>query len=207
MTPEQKALFDQLTELQQRTAINVLAGMTQRAGYYAAGGTAKSDEVADATASELLSNPKVKAFMDAMKEAAVTEAVMSRTEALERLSNFARTDLKDLVEFGQYELGQDDDGNPVIQSSWKIKDSALQDPMKLAVISELTAGRDGIKIKTHSPLAAIKQLADMQGWDSPKKLDHSSSDRSMTPRGIDASKLSTAALAELLAAADESPAD
>lgn len=181
MTPEQKALFDQLTELQQRTAINVLAGMTQRAGYYAAGGTSKSDDVADATASELLSNPKVKAFMDAMKEAAVTEAVMTRTEALERLSNFARTDLKDLVEFGQYELGQDDDGNPVIQSSWKIKDSALQDPMKLAVISELTAGRDGIKIKTHSPLTAIKQLADMQGWDSPKKLDHSSSDGTMTP--------------------------
>ena len=39
------------------------------------------------------------------------------------------------------------------------------------------------------------------------KKDIGSSDGSMTPRGIDASKLSTAALAELLAAADESPAD
>lgn len=39
------------------------------------------------------------------------------------------------------------------------------------------------------------------------KKDLGSSDGSMTPRGIDASKLSTAALAELLAAADESPAD
>ena len=171
MTPEQKALFDQLTELQQRTAINVLAGMTQRAGYYAAGGTSKTDEVADATASELLSNPKVKAFMDAMKEQAVSEAVMTRTEAMEKLSSLARTDLKDLVEFGEYELGDDGEGNPVIQSSWRIRDSALQDPAKMAAISELTASKEGIKIKTHSPMAAIKQLADMQGWNAPEKRE------------------------------------
>ena len=171
MTPEQKTLFDQLTELQQRTAINVLAGMTQRAGYYAAGGTAKNDESADATVSALLSNIKVRAFMDAMKEAAVSEAVMTRTEAMEKLSALARTDLKDLVEFGEYELGDDGEGNPVIQSSWRIRDSALQDPAKMAAISELTASKEGIKIKTHSPLAAIKQLADMQGWDAAKKVD------------------------------------
>ena len=171
MTPEQKALFDQLTELQQRTSINVLAGMTQRAGYYAAGGTATSDESADATVSALLSNIKVRAFMDAMKAAAVSEAVMSRTEALEKLSVLARTDLKDLVEFGEYELGSDGEGNPIIQSSWRIRDSALQDPAKMAAISELTASKEGIKIKTHSPLAAIKQLADMQGWNAAQKID------------------------------------
>lgn len=171
MTPEQKALFDKLTELQQRTATNVLAGMSQRQAYYAAGGTSKSDEVADATASELLSNPKVRAFMDAMKAQAVSEAVMSRTEALEKLSALARTDLKDLVEFGEYELGSDGEGNPIIQTSWKIRDSALQDPAKMAAISELTAGKEGIKIKTHSPLNAIKQLADMQGWNAAEKKE------------------------------------
>ncbi len=171
MTPEQKALFDQLTELQQRTAINVLAGMTQRAGYYAAGGTASSDESADSAAHTMLSNIQVVAFMDAMKEAAVSEAVMTRTEAMEKLSALARTDLKDLVEFGEYELGSDAEGNPIVQSSWRIRDSALQDPAKMAAISELTASKEGIKIKTHSPLAAIKQLADMQGWDAAKKVD------------------------------------
>lgn len=172
MTPEQKALFDQLTELQQRTAINVLAGMTQRAGYYAAGGTAENDNAADAIASRMLGDAKVKAFMDAMKEAAVSEAVMSRTEALEKLSVLARTDLKDLVEFGEYELGSDADGNAIVQSSWKIKDSVFQDPAKMAAIAELTAGKEGIKIKTHSPLNAIKQLADMQGWNAAQKFEH-----------------------------------
>lgn len=129
-------------------------------------------ETINKRASELLDNREIAGRIEELNKSAVTAAVMTRTEALERLSSFARTDLKDLVEFGQYELGQDDDGNPVIQSSWKIKDSALQDPMKLAVISELTAGRDGIKIKTHSPLNAIKQLADMQGWNAAQKFEH-----------------------------------
>ncbi len=183
MTPEQKQLFDRLTELQQRTAINVLAGMTQRAGYYAAGGKATSDESADSASSEILRNLEVKAFMDAMKEEAVSAAVMTRTEALEKLSALARTDLKDLVEFGEYELGSDpDSGDPIIQSSWRIKPSALQDPVQMAAIAELTASKEGIKIKTHSPLAAIKQLSDMQGWNAAQKFDHTSSDGSMTPQ-------------------------
>lgn len=172
MTLDQKALFDRLTQLQQRVATNVLAGMSQRQAYYEAGGTAKSDESADATCSIMLSDAKVKEFMDCMKAQAVTNAVMTRQEALERLSGFARTDLKDLVEFGAYELGADEDGNPIVQAAWKIKDSALQDPEKMAAISELSTGKDGIKIKTHSPITAIQQLAKMQGWESASKHEH-----------------------------------
>ena len=173
MTPDQKFLFDQLTQLQQRVATNVLSGMTQRQAYYVAGGTATNDDSADATVSALLSNTKVAAFMDAMKEAAVTEAVMGRQEALEKLSLLASTDLKDLVEFGDYAIGVDEEtGAPIIQASWKIKPSAMQDPRQMAAIAELSATKDGIKIKTHSPLAAIKQLADMQGWNAAQKFEH-----------------------------------
>lgn len=171
MNAEQKILFDKLTQLQQRVATNVLAGMSQRQAYYAAGGSASNDVSADSTVYELLSNPQVVSFMSSMKEAAVSSAVMSRQEALEKLSNLARTDLKDLVEFGSYELGSDGEGNPIVQAAWRIKDSVLQDPQKMAAISELTAGKDGIKIKTHSPITAIQQLAKMQGWESANKLE------------------------------------
>lgn len=171
MNVEQKALFDKLTQLQQRVATNVLAGMSQRQAYYEAGGGASNDVSADSTVYELLSNPQVVAFMDAMKIQAVTNAVMTRQEALERLSGFARTDLKDLVEFGAYELGADEDGNPIVQAAWKIKDSVLQDPEKMSAISELSTGKDGIKIKTHSPITAIQQLAKMQGWDAAQKSE------------------------------------
>jgi len=119
-------------------------------------------------ASKLLSHPKVAQRLEQLNAAAVSAAVMTRQEALERLSTFARTDLADLVEFGSYELGEQD-GQPVIQAAWKIKDSILQDPTKLAAISELSATKDGVKIKTHSPLQAIQQLAKMQGWESATK--------------------------------------
>lgn len=135
---------------------------------------------------ELLDNSEIAARLEELNRSAVTSAVMSRTEALEKLSALARTDLKDLVEFGEYELGSDpDSGAPIIQTSWRIKSSALQDPVKMAAISELTASKEGIKIKTHSPLTAIQQLAKMQGWEAAQKFDHSSSDRSMSPQPVD----------------------
>ena len=189
MTPDQKYLFDQLTQLQQRVATNVLSGMSQRQAYIMGGGSAEGNESIDSSASILLRNSKVVAFMDAMKEEAVSEAIMSRKEAMEKLSVLARTDLKDLVDFGSYELGTDEEsGNPIIQASWKIKPSALQDPKQMAAISELTASKDGIKIKTHSPLAAIKQLADMQGWNAAQKMDlnHAGSIQSLSDADIDA---------------------
>lgn len=125
-------------------------------------------ETVNRTAKELLDNPKITARLAELNAAAVSAAVMTRQEALERLSTFARTDLADLVEFGSYEIGEQD-GQPVIQAAWKIKDSILQDPKKLAAISELSATKDGVKIKTHSPLQAIQQLAKMQGWESATK--------------------------------------
>lgn len=122
-------------------------------------------ETVNKRACELMANGAITGRLAELNAAAVSAAVMTRQEALERLSVFARTDLADLVEFGSYELGQDDSGQPIVQASWHIRDSVLQDPKKLAAISELSATKDGIKIKTHSPLQAIQQIAKLQGWD------------------------------------------
>ena len=92
-------------------------------------------ETVNRTAKELIDNPKIAARMAELNASAVTDAVMTRQEALERLSRFARTDLADLVEFGSYEIGEQD-GQPVIQAAWKIKDSVLQDPQKMAASSK-----------------------------------------------------------------------
>lgn len=132
-------------------------------------------------ASKMLAADKIRARLTELNKTAVTDAVMTRQEALERLTNFARTDLSDLVEFGTFEVSHDGQGNPVIQSVWKIKDSVLQDPKALAAIAELNASKDGIKIKTHSPLQAVQQLAKMMGWESAQKIDHTSSDGTMSP--------------------------
>lgn len=177
MTPEQKTLFDELTELQQRTATGVLAGMTQRAAYRSAGGTAKNDEAADAIVSRMLSDAKVKAFMDSMKRQAVSDAIMTREEMLERLSLFARKGISDIVEFKTAVIGKDmETGEDVQQTGWWIPDSVMQDRKSLSIIAELEVGKFGPKIKTHSALQAMAQIARIQGYESAQKFEHSGVD-------------------------------
>ncbi len=178
MTEEQKELFDIMTPLQQKVATNVLAGMSNIDSYIHGGGKAKTKAAQEAGASELLSNPKVKAFLDTMKHAAVTSAVMSREEMLERLSNLSRVNMSDLITWHTTTIekpNRDGELEEVEQSIWSIKESAEQDPYAMASIAEVTAGKDGFKIKQHSPLAAMKQLAEMAGYNAATKVDHSGS--------------------------------
>lgn len=173
MTPDQQQLFDQLTELQQRTATGVLAGMTQIAAYFNAGGSAKNDNSAAATASEILTNPNVKAFMDAMKKQAVSDAMMTREEAMLILSALGRGRLTDIVKFRTVCVGKDPiTGEDAHQTVWSIDEDLQEtDPDKLIIISELEVGKFGPKIKQHSKVGAIQQLAKMQGWEAAQKVD------------------------------------
>lgn len=202
MTPEQLILFDNLTSLQQRIATNVLAGMTQRQAYYAAEGSAKSDTAADTSASEIMNNPKVKAFMDSMKVQAISDAIMTREEAMKTLSLIGRTHLKDIVKFRTANIGKDmETGADLNQTAWEINaDLQETDSDKLIIISELEVGKFGPKIKTHSPVAAIAQLAKMNGWEAAQKFEHAG------PGGgpiltKDVSELSDDALMALIAGA------
>ncbi|WP_426576692.1 terminase small subunit [Xenorhabdus stockiae] len=171
LTKEQKVLFDALTKLQQKFVLGILKGLNQTDAYKQAGGKAKTNESARATSCEILTNPNVKVFLDAMNQVAVSEAVMSRQEALERLSTMGRVSLHDIAEFRNSQIGEDDEGKPLFQATWQFKDSALQSPAAMSTISELTTGKDGIKLKLHDPKAAIKQLSDLMGWDAPKKTE------------------------------------
>ena len=89
-TETQQAAYDQCTDLQRKTVINLVKGnMSQRSAYYKAGGRAKTDKSADVAVSTMLGNVKAKAFYNSLIEAAVTEAVMNRNRILERLTEFA----------------------------------------------------------------------------------------------------------------------
>ena len=171
MTPEQEALFDQLTPLQQRVSTNWLAGMTQREAYYRGGGTAKTDESADSSVSTMLSDVKVKAFTDSMKAQSVSDAIMTREEAMKILTAMSRGNLTDIVKFRTANVGIDPEtGEMLQQTAWTLDENLQQtDPDKLMIISELEVGKNGPKIKTHSKTAAIAQLAKMQGWESASK--------------------------------------
>lgn len=171
LTEEQKALFDALTKLQQRFVTNLLEGKNQTEAYKASGGKAKTDDTARAQASRMKTFDNVQAFLKSVQYEAVNEAIMTYEEAMERLSVMGRTSIADLATFGTQVVGEDDDGNPVAQSVWSFKNASELKPEQMAAISELTAGKDGLKIKLHDPKAAIKQLAEMRGWEAPKKTE------------------------------------
>lgn len=178
MTPDQLALFEQLTPLQRRVCTALLVpGTTQRQAYRAAGGTAKSDNTVDSAVSTLLSNVKVKRYLDAMAQAAVTSSVATRAEVLEFLTRVVRTPLSALADFEKVPVKVDEATGEVLatQTVWNIKDSALHDPQKLEIISELGVDKHGPKFKTHSQLQAAQLLAKLQGWEAPAKVAQTNS--------------------------------
>ncbi|MGE4996265.1 terminase small subunit [Yersinia enterocolitica] len=170
LTEEQKALFDALTQLQKKFVTQVLKGKNQTDAYRKAGGKAKGDNLRKA-AHQIATNIDVEAFLKSVQHETVNEAIMTFEEAMERLSVMGRTSIADLATFGTHVVGKDDDGNPIIQSVWSFKNASELKPEQMAAISELTAGKDGLKIKLHDPKAAIKQLAEMRGWEAPKKTE------------------------------------
>lgn len=89
LTPEQQAMADKLTNLQRGVVLGVVAGKTQRQAYRDAGGKAKTDEGADASASEILSHPEVKAFYDSMIASAAMDAKVTLEDHLRRLKELA----------------------------------------------------------------------------------------------------------------------
>ena len=188
MTPEQTALFEKLTRMQRRVCTALLSpGTTPRQAYYAGGGTAKTDRTADACMSEMLTHPNVRAFLSEMEKTAVRSAIMEKEEAMEILTNMARTKLSDLVEWARYPIASSMETGEVTewQTGWRIKDSVEQDPEKMGMIAELSSGKDGIKIKTHSRKDAMSLLAKLKGWEAPQKIQATVTakpDATMTPQ-------------------------
>ena len=171
MNDTQRALYEALTPLQQKVSINSIAGMSNIDSYINGGGKSKNKQSAEAAASRTLSDERVKAFVDSMVEVAISEAVMSRQEMMEKLSIFGRVGMNDLIEWATTEE-TNEEGENVIQSAWRVKDSAMNSSDVMSTISEVSSGKDGIKIKQHSPMAAMKQLADLAGYNEAIKVDN-----------------------------------
>lgn len=175
LTAEQQRLFDVLTPLQKRFSLAIIKGKNQTEAYRKAGGKAKGDNLRKA-AHVIATNCDVQAFIKSVQGEIIDEAIMTRDEALKRLSKMGRASIADIAEFSNSIVGEDEEGNPVYQAVWSFKDSSLQDPDAMSAVSELISGKDGIKLKMHDTKAAIKQLAELQGWEAPKKTELTGAD-------------------------------
>lgn len=172
LTDEQKLLADECTKLQRDTVINIECyGMNQTDAYVAAGGKAKKPETQRASVSEILTNPKVIAFRDSLVTESLNKAIMTREEALERLSLHARIKITDICTFKYVEF-TDEDGNEYLNTIWEMKNAEDIDPDIAACIKSVTFTKSGPKIELYDANGSIKLLSDMQGWNAATQVNN-----------------------------------
>lgn len=131
----------------------------------------KADKMRPATinreASAMLDNPKITARLAQLNQMAVSDAVMTKQEALQLLSVKARIRITDVCDFKQEQVGNDEEGNPVFQTVWTMKNAEDIDPAVAACIKSVTVTKTGPKIELYDANASAKLLADMLGWNAP----------------------------------------
>lgn len=168
LTPEQQDLSDALTKLQRNVVLGVVAGKSQRQAYRDAGGKAKTDAAADTSAYEIMSRPEVDAFYQSLIAQAANSSVMTREQALERLTLMASTEITDILEFVTVDVkraGKDGEEETVEETIWRMKDSPEVERRARAAIKSVTMTKMGPKIEMYDATSAIAQISKMQGWD------------------------------------------
>jgi phage terminase small subunit len=171
LSQEQLDLFGKLkTKLQRNTALKSLEGLCDVDAYIQGGGKAKSENSRSTSASEIMNNPNVQAFIESFNAHLIAPSIMTRAEMLERLTGYARTEITDIVDIHENVIVDLPDGGQVKQSTWSLKEASDMGGAGVAAISEITASKDGIKFKIHDQKASMKQIADLEGYNAAVRL-------------------------------------
>jgi phage terminase small subunit len=172
MTDEQKIMFDELTRLQKACAMERLKDPMASNGTIYIRATKKmniTNHSARVYGHNVLNHADVVAFLDTFNVEASDESIMGREELMLRLSKIARHQLDDVVQIIHPEQQMMDVESGEIyegQTAWAIRRDA-----DMSLVTELTKGKDGLKVKTHSATEAMKQLAALQGFNAPAKTE------------------------------------
>lgn len=190
MSEEQQEAFAQLDDCEQRFAMAILQGANGSAALRV-GWPGEHPNAGGRTAGMIRNRPRVHAFLTAMQATDMHDVIMSRNEAMERLTRIARTTLADVIDTKQVNWGTEE--QPDYQIMWNLR---LDNEEALEAVSEVKAGPNGPQVKMHDPLKAIKQMADMSGWNAAVELDVNA--KGITGATIDVEALSTEALHEIV---------
>lgn len=117
--------------------------------------------------SENLTKLHIKQYIDFIKDDIATEAGLSKLGLIKELKLLAFSNLTQILA--------------------KIETNGISSltEEEQRVISEYEDTRNGIKIKTHDKRGAIQDILKAMGWNEADKLDHTSTDGSMSPTAIE----------------------
>lgn len=157
-------LWNALTPLQQGVVQGLEDGLSPRDAYRRANGTSENLKAIDVMVSKMLSSANVKAYRDALAGEKVSAMVMTREEMRLRLSQLARANLHDIVTVRKEPAGYDDGGNPIYLNRVEVEDFEDVPEDTLVALAEVQQKKDGIAIKLKDGIAAMKLLADLDGY-------------------------------------------
>ena len=119
-----------------------------------------SYETAMVNGSDLLRNTKVKDEILRLKQNRLNREMLDEADVFQWYLDIARADIKDYVEFGNEEIEvEDKNGNvrTVKVSNVNIKNDSDVDGI---LVSEISKGRDGVKVKLLDKLKAMEWIAE-----------------------------------------------
>lgn len=119
-----------------------------------------SYETALTNGSALLGNTRIKSEILRLKQNRLNREMLDEADVFQWYLDIARADIKDYVEFGNEEIEvEDKNGNvhAVKVSNVNIKNDSEVDGI---LISEISKGRDGVKVKLPDKLKAMEWIAD-----------------------------------------------
>lgn len=163
-------MTSKLTFKQEKYIQELVKGKSQREAYKAAYNTNKmSDKTIDEKASRLLSQGKVRARYNELKQKLIKEmegtCLIEAKDIIQELIDIAFDDISDYVRFGTEKqvVAYDDEGDPVIEYKTvvELKDSKDIDTKN---ISEISLSANGtFKFKMYDRAAALYKLAELLG--------------------------------------------
>ncbi len=178
MTPEEESIiiFDSFPELTKRLLGLMAQGYRPLDAYKLAGGMCENVRDGQSKARQILTGVNVVRYRTLVSAQQSSALMMDRAEAVARLSAIARARLDDILRIEKVCVGFTDEGEPMHTNKVVAHDSGEMSDDALAALAEVSQNEYGIKIKMHSPLIAIKQLTDLNGWEPPKKHEISGLD-------------------------------
>jgi len=169
LSPEHAETFSRLDVDTQFFVTAVVEGEKPWSAYIEFINGRKTKASAEKLAAEILSDKAINALVESVTSAEDDGDIMTRKEALRRLTRFGRASISKIAELTNVEM-VDANGLSFNSLNVSLKDSTNLTDDDISIISEITAKNGAFKVKIHSPLSAIEQIRKMEGWDNDKPM-------------------------------------
>ena len=121
---------------------------------------------ANAHGYEMLSKVVIKDEINRLKQNRLNREMLDETDIFQKYMDIAFADITDYTEFGSKEIEDTDTGEKITYSYVNLKESKKVDG---SIISEVSKGRDGAKIKLNDRMKALDWLTEHIGMATPEQ--------------------------------------